>query len=188
MHAKVLVALTLSFAVSLGACTKKEETHTPDGKAIFSKAAGDPEKLILEAEVDVPKSHKKKVSKKDLLLWIMKDGEGHFLAGGLLPVPPFPHKIVVRAKQLSKPVAENASLILDARIVAFGDEGKPPKKGQLHLLVGSVTPAKDEPVVKPAVDPAVIEKFMKRNPALAGRARIVSVGEKLKAEFTPWMM
>jgi len=188
MNAKVLVALSLSFAVSLGACTKKKETHTPDGKALYSKSVGDPEKLILEAEVDVPKNLRKQVSKKDLLLWVLKDGEGNFLSGGLIPAPPFPYKIVIRARQLSKAVAENASLILDARIVAFGDEGKPPKKGQLHLLVGSIAPAKDEPIVKPAVDPAVLEKFMKRNPSVAQGARVVSVGEKLKAEFTPWTM
>lgn len=187
MYGKVLAATPLVFLFLFGACTKKEETHTPDGKPVFSKTAGDPEKLILEAEVDVPQKHRKKVTKKDLLLWVMKDGSGQFLAGGLMPVPLFPHRIVVRAKQLAQPVAEGASLILDARIVAFGDEGKPPKKGQLHLLVGSVTPAKEEAVVKPAVKPEVLEKFLKRNPSLAG-ARTVLVGEKLKAEFTPWTM
>ncbi len=176
----------VSGMIFLAACTKEkaEPTHTPDGKPLISRKSGDPEALILEAEINVPKKHEGKIKKSDLILWDVKNEQGLVVASYWGPVPKFPHTLVIRAKHLVEPITKDSHLQLSARIVKFGDEMKPPQKGQLQLFVGAMPAAKDEVVVKPAVSQAVLDKFLKKNPGLA-LGETIAVGSKVKAQFTP---
>lgn len=182
---RILIALCL--VVLLQGCTKTQETtHTPDGKPMLSKTAGDPETLILEAEINVPKKHMGKIKKSDLMLWDVKDETGAMIAGGFAPVPKFPYILVVRAKQLDRAINPDTLLTLSARVVKFGDEVKPPQKGQLQLLAGMI-PTKNQEVVRPAVSQAVLDRFNKSR-GISPQSQTIAVGGKIKADFQPATM
>lgn len=182
MKGKILLMV---LALAAAGCTKdKQRTHTEDGKPLVSNKVGDPETLILSLEIDVPKQHAAKIKKSDLLLWDLKDDKGNVLAMYWFPVPKFPFQLDVRAKHLNAPIVKDGNLMLSARIVKFGDEIKPPKKGQLQLFVGAPAAKPDEKIVKPAVNPELLEKFYKQNPSFRP-AEALAVGSKVKAELSP---
>ena len=175
------------FALLAAACTKDREVpKSPDGKPMVSRQAN-PERVVFETELDVPKDYRSKVKKTDLLIWNLFNESGEVVAAHILPVPIFPTKLVITAKQLFSPVPENAQLLFTARIVKFGDEGKPPQKGQLSVMVGS-QPDQSEVVENKAVNQKQLDKFLKKQKISVASPDRLSVGSSIKAEFTPSLM
>jgi hypothetical protein len=174
------LAVFLAFACLAFSCTKGKETALgPDGKPMISPSA-EPDAVVMETEITVSKTHLKQIKRTDLLIWDLRDKEGDLLAGGIAPVPSFPHKLTVQAKDLRKSIAQNESMIFNARIVKFGEEHQPPKKGQLHLSVGMG--ADENPAVEnPHVDEKRLERWMKRTSFVP--AQKISVGSTIEAEL-----
>ncbi len=169
----------LFVSVTLVACTKSELPKGPDGRPLVS-ATSDPERLVVEAKLSLPDTLAKKVKRTDLLIWSLRDTEGDLLAGNITAVPVFPHTVQIKASSIIKPIAENSSLLFNARIVKFGEESKPPQKGELQVALGS-TPSAQPEVVNPNVDTKLLEKFMKKMNIVAPKN--IVVGSKAEAEF-----
>jgi|GEM_PF-3705379 len=179
--------ITFAFALAfLASCTrgKEEPKNGTDGKPLVTRAAS-PDRVVFETELDMPKDLKSKVKKTDLMIWDLKDQEGNVVAAQLVPVPAFPHKLTITGRQLFEPLQETGNVIFTARIVKFGDEGKPPVKGQLQVMVGTGTSEGAE-VENPAVDQKRLDKWMKKQKFVPGEA--ISLGGKVKAEFSPATM
>ena len=155
-----------------------------DGKPLVSRQA-DPQRVVFEADLDLPKEFFSKVKKTDLMIWDLKTTAGEVVAAQIIPVPSFPHKITISAKQLFQPIPEGARLLFGARIVRLGDEGKPPEKGQLQVLIGANEGA--SPVVEnKAVNAKLLDKFMKKLRITVPEE--IRVGGKARAEFSPAIM
>jgi hypothetical protein len=183
---KILSLLVLAFLVSLSACTKgkEEPPKGSDGKPMVTRQAN-PDRVVFETDLVLPKEYQGKVKKTDLMIWDLKDEEGNVVAAQLVPVPKFPHTLTVTGRQLFEPLKETGNLIFTARIVKFGDEGKPPSKGQLQVMVGMGTTEGAE-VNNPAVDQKRLDKWMKKQKIVPSEA--ITLGGKTKAEFTPASM
>lgn len=172
-------------ALALPACTKEKEVpKAPDGKPLVSRQA-DPDRVVFETELDVPKDLLTKVKKTDLMIWDLKTSAGDVVSGHIAPVPAFPAKLVVTARQLMQPIPEGSGLLFSARIVKFGDEGKPPAKGQLTVMVG-MEPDKGDLVQNKAVNQKALDKFLKKQKIAPTEE--ISVGSKVRAEFAPSLM
>lgn len=176
-----------AFLATLVACTREPEapTKAPDGTPLVSRQAH-PDRLVFETELQLPKEYQGKVKRSDLMIWDLKDQEGNVVAAQLIPVPKFPHKLVITGRQLFEPLKETGQLIFTARIVKFGDEGKPPAKGQLQVIVGSGQFAEGAEVKNPAVDQKRLDKWMKKQKITATQEIIL--GGKATAEFAPASM
>lgn len=181
-----LIAVT-AFLVTLGACTKGEKapTEAPDGTPLVTRQAN-PDRMVFETELQLPKQYQGKVKRSDLMIWDLKDQEGNVVAAQIVPVPKFPHKLAITARQLFEPLKETGQLIFTARIVKFGDEGKPPAKGQLQVIVGSGQDAEGAEVNNPAVDQKRLDKWMKKQKITP--AQEIILGGKVTAEFAPASM
>jgi len=178
---KACLALVLGVAVALSACTRKREVPKgPDGKPMIT-AYSEPERLVLETEISVPAPMQKNLKRTDLMIWDLRDAEGNLLAGNIQPVPKFPHKISVSGKQLRKEIPQTAPLLFNARIVRFGEEHKPPQKGQLAVTLGGSLGAAE--VVNPHVNQKQLDAWMKKNNLTP--LQELTVGAKVKAEFGP---
>jgi hypothetical protein len=172
-------------AALLAGCTKDKEVPTsPDGKPMVSRQA-DPERQVFESELDVPKEFRGKLKKTDLMIWDLKSADGEIVAAQIMPVPPFPTKVAVQARQLFQPIPESERLLFTARIVKFGDEGKPPIKGQLTVMVG-MEPDDGKVVENEHVSQKVVDKLLKKHSI--GLIEELPVGAKVKAEFRPSVM
>lgn len=169
------IVLLILMAVVVG-CTK---SNPPAGSS--SPHLSQAEKTIFEADLIVPTQFKTNLKRTDLLIWDLKTAEGVTVAAQMMPVPNFPFHLTVQSSQLQKPLAEKAVLLFSARVVSFGDERKPPAKGQLSVLMGSASDA--EVVKNPAVDQKRFEKWAKKN--RYNEAQLLTVGSKVKAEFAP---
>lgn len=168
-------------AIGFAGCTKKKEIPVgADGKPMITPFA-EPEKVVVETEVSVPKEMLKTVKRTDLMIWDLRDAEGVLLAGNIQPVPKFPYKISVVAKDLRKEIPQTATLLFNARIVKFGEEHQPPRKGQLVVSVG--TAGGGEEVVNPNVDQKRLDAWMKKNHFVP--LQQLSIGDKVKADFSP---
>lgn len=178
---------TTAFLVTLGACTKGTEApkKAPDGTPLITRQAN-PDRLVFETELQMPQEHQAKVRRSDLMIWDLKDQEGNVVAAQLVPVPKFPHKLTITGRQLFEPLKETGHLIFTARIVKFGDEGKPPAKGQLQVIVGSGQTAEGAEVNNPAVDQKRLDKWMKKQKITP--AQEITLGGKATAEFAPASM
>ncbi len=185
---KKIFVVAIATLFSFTACTKGDKAaEAPkghDGKPMVTRAAN-PERVVFETELDMPKDLKAKVKKTDLMIWDIKDQEGNVVAAQLVPVPSFPHKLQITGRQLFEPLQETGNLIFTARIVKFGDEGKPPAKGQLQVMVGMGT-SEGADVTNPAVDQKRLDKWMKKQNFVPGQE--VTLGGKVKAEFSPASM
>lgn len=181
---KILSLFVLAFA--LVACTKSEPPKGADGKPMVTSESS-PDRVVFQTELSVPEAYKSKIKKTDLMIWDLKDQEGNVVAGQIMPVPEFPHTLVVTGRHLFEPLQSTGGVIFTARIVKFGDEGKPPAKGQLQVMVGMGTESTEGPVVEnPAVDQKLLDKWMKKQKFVAAEA--VSLGGSAKAEFLPASM
>ncbi len=180
------LALTIYGCFALSACTKgKEESpQGPDGKPMVTREAN-PDRVVFETELEMPKAFAGKVKKTDVMIWDLKDEEGNVVAAQIVPVPKFPHKLVITGKQLFEPLMETGNLIFTARIVKLGDEGKPPAKGQLQAMVG-MGKVEGQEVENPAVDQKRLDKWMKKQNIAPTQE--INLGEKAKAEFSPVTM
>jgi hypothetical protein len=183
MNKLFVIAIALTLATS---CTREKEAPKSgtDGKPLVTRATN-PERVVFETDLDMPKDLQAKVKKTDLMIWDLKDQEGNVVAAQLIPVPTFPHKLTITGRQLFEPLQETGNLIFTARIVKFGDEGKPPSKGQLQVMVGMGTSEGAE-VNNPAVDQKRVDKWMKKQKFVPGES--ISLGGKVKAEFAPATM
>lgn len=177
-----VTALLLTF----GACSKgKEEAPKgTDGKPMVTRQAN-PDRVVFETELNLPADFLSKVKKTDLMIWDLKDQDGQVVAAQLVPVPKFPHKLTITGRQLFEPLQETGNLIFTARIVKFGDEGKPPAKGQLQVIVGMGKAEGDE-VKNPAVDQKRLDKWMKKLRIVP--AKEITLGSTANAEFAPASM
>jgi len=177
--------LAIAFTL-ISACTKRKEEAPKgaDGKPMITSSLN-PERVVFETDLSMPKEYESKVKKTDLMIWDLKDQEGNVVAAQIVPVPTFPHALVVTGNQLFEPLQETGKLIFTARIVKFGDEGKLPLKGQLQVMVGVGT-SEGETVENPAVDQKRIDKWMKKQKFVPGEA--ISLGGKVKAAFSPASM
>jgi hypothetical protein len=169
----------LLMSLALTSCTRSEKG--PDGKPLVGSSS-DPERLVVEAKLSVPPTHAKKVKRTDLLIWSLRDAQGDLLAGNITAVPTFPHTVKIKAGSIIKPSPESSNLLFTARIVKFGEESLPPKKGELQVSLGAAPSDKPE-VVNPNVDPKLLEKFMKKMNITPLKS--IVVGSKAEAEFGP---
>lgn len=172
--------LGLSVLLLVAGCTKKPAGTTISGEPLISPVS-DPDRVIFEAMVKLPNEHKEKLKRTDVLIWDLKDGKGDVLASQIIPVPKFPHHLTVQARQLLRATPESTILLFAARVVHFGEERKPPAKGQLNALVG-VVPSKDE-VQNPNVDQKRFEKWAKKNNVV--EEKVLKIGSKVEASLTP---
>ncbi len=171
--------------VSFFSCTKEKAVPKgPDGKLLVSREAN-PDRVVFESELDVPKDHRSKMKKTDLMIWDLKTADGNVVSVQVVPVPTFPTKLVVTARQLYEPLQEGAHLLFSARIVKFGDESKPPLKGQLQIMIGT-GPSEGDVVENKAVDQKLLGKFLKKLKMVADEE--VVIGSKMKGEFSPALM
>lgn len=177
------ISASLVIVLALSACTKDKNAAQEgvDGKPLISSAS-DPQLVVVETEVDVPKKMRAKIKRTDLLIWDLRDGAGELLAGNILPVPTFPYRVSVTARQLRKGIPADASLIFSARIVKFGEESKPPFKGQLHVSIGHAAEGEAE-VVNSHVDEKRLAEWMKKTNFVP--LKELFVGSKVKADFGP---
>jgi hypothetical protein len=178
-HLCVLVIALTAFA----ACTK-EAPKGADGKPVVNSNTS-PDRVIFETELSMPKEYVGKVKKTDLMIWDLKDQEGNVVAANVIPVPVFPPKMVVTGRQLFDNLLETGRLIFTARIVKFGDESKPPLKGQLQVMVGMGT-TEGAVVDNPSVNQGLLDKWMKKQKFMPGQE--ISLGGKVTAEFVPASM
>ena len=174
------VVLALALSLSFSACTKSRSPGNGANNA-GPAMSGDPERVIFEAQIELPKKFAGQVKRTDLLIWDLKTDKGEMVAAHMAPVPNFPFHLKVEARQLIKAVGNDAVLFFSARVVKFGDESKPPQKGQLSALEG-MTPPKDV-VVNPAVDQKRFDKWAKKNQF--NETQVLKVGSKLTTELSP---
>lgn len=173
------VFLLLIFT-TLISCTKSESPKSSLEEV--KKAVGDLNQVVFETELVLPSKYKNKVKRTDLIIWDLKDDKGDFIAGGLKPVSIFPMNIKVYGRELKKDVGKNANLIFSARIVAYGDEGKPPKKNQLYSMVGSSSEESEKTVVAPkGVKTEALEKAMNKISHI--QFKKITIGSRVHAEF-----
>lgn len=183
---KFSLRLALCFLLGLTACTSKKAPTGADGKPMVTSDLS-PDRVVFETELSVPADFRAKVKKTDLMIWDLKDTEGNVVAGQIMPVPEFPFKMSIKGNQLFEPLQETGNLIFTARIVKFGDEGKPPIKGQLQVMVGKGMDSPEGPLVEnPSVDQKRLDKWMKKQQFVPGET--ISLGSSIKAEFRPSMM
>lgn len=165
------------FSLLLLSCTKQ-----PGGnQAQMVTPTANPDRVIFEADLNLPPEHKGKIKRTDLLMWALRDGEGKLLANHVYPVPKFPHHVTIQARQLQVALPENAVILFSARLVHFGDEYKPPAPGELNLNIGSM-PSKDA-VENPNVNQKQFEKWAKKNNL--GDFQVLTIGAKSKGAFAP---
>ncbi|MGE3261833.1 MAG: hypothetical protein AB7K68_08655 [Bacteriovoracia bacterium] len=172
--------LGLSLLVVFASCTKKPAGTVVSGEPLVSPVS-DPNRIIFDAMVTLPAEHKGKLKRTDVLIWDLKDGKGDVLASQIIPVPSFPHHLTVQARQLQRATPESTTLLFAARVAHFGEERKPPAKGQLNVLVG-VVPSKDE-VQNPNVDQKRFAKWAKKNNVV--EEKVLKIGSKVEASLTP---
>ncbi|MGZ3655583.1 MAG: hypothetical protein ACXVB9_19865 [Bdellovibrionota bacterium] len=178
----ILFAFTL---IAFSSCTKgREVPKSADGKPMLSPQA-DPNRVIFETDLDVPKEFKSRIKRTDLMIWDIKTNDGDVVTAQIVPVPDFPSHLVITSAQLFQPLPEGAHVMFAARIVKFGDEGKPPMKGQLQVFVGT-EPDQHELVVSKSVNQKLLDKFMKKLKIVT--AEDITVGAKAKAQFAPALM
>lgn len=171
--------------VVVAGCTKgKEIPKGPDGKPMVSMEAN-PERVVCDMELALAKEYQGKLKPTDLMIWDLKTQDGEMVAAQIAPVPTFPAKLVIMARDLFQPIPDGAGLLFSARIVKFGDEDKPPMKGQLVALAG-VQPDDGKVVENKAVNQANLDKFLKKQ-KIAPLEQI-SVGAKVHAEFVPSLL
>jgi hypothetical protein len=171
---KILV-LVLCFGV-FGCHKKPSVPSTP-----MVTPVQNPERLIFRAEISVPREHRAKIKKTDILLCDLNDGMGKNIAHRIIPVPKFPYDFKVTARDMVRAIPESSVLLFSARIVHFGEEHELPKKGQLSAMVGTV-PAK-ETVVNQHVDQRRLQKWAKKNDIVDDA--VLSVGANTKAKLIP---
>jgi hypothetical protein len=185
MYGKNSAIFLVVAALAATSCTKEREVpKAPDGKPMVSREA-DPDRVVFEADLIVPKDYVSKIKKTDLLIWDLKNSKGEVLAATIIPVPAFPATVKVSARQLLQPIPEAEHLLFSARIVKFGDESKPPIVGQLTAMVG-MEPDEGKVVENKAVNQKALDKFLKKHEIAP--AQELSVGAKAHAEFSPSLM
>ncbi|MGZ3693836.1 MAG: hypothetical protein ACXWQO_06520 [Bdellovibrionota bacterium] len=173
--------LCLVTCLLFAACTKQSNNPTTESGKPMLNAAQDPQRVILEAKVALPAEFKSKVKPSDVLIWDLKTGTGEMVASELEPLPKFPHTFRIEARQLRQPIPQDSILLFSARVVHFGEEYKPPVKGQLIALVG-VVPSKEE-VINPNVDKKRFANWAKKNHF--AEEKVLNVGSKVDADLTP---
>jgi hypothetical protein len=173
-----ILPLLLALPFFFCACTNSKD-H-PDS-ASGSVTAADPAKPVFEVDLSLPAKFKNQVKRTDLLIWDLKSSVGAIVAAQMIPVPKFPFHLTVQTGQLRQPVSHDMVLMFSARVVKFGDERKPPLKGQLNVLVGDA-PSKNV-VINPAVDKKRFAKWAKQHNF--AEAKVLTVGAKAQGEFTP---
>jgi hypothetical protein len=173
--------ISLCICVLLFACTKQPNTTVVTSNKPLVTPVKDPERLIFEANVVLPKEHRAKVKKTDILLWDLKDSRGDIIASEIQELPKFPFHLKVVAKDMRQAIPEDTVLIFSARLVHFGQEHNPPVSGELNAVAG-IVPSKAE-VVNPNVDKKRLEKWEKKTKFDQGE--VLSVGAKVTAPLAP---